>query len=211
MAAAPASTEGKAPAPRPGDVLWEPIRTERLVLHPFSANWVESLRDYQIRNAAHLQPWEPRRAANFFEPEVFARHAQSWLAAVQAGAALRWVLVLNSPDQQRRVVGIANFSQMVPPPMQACNLGYSIDASLAGQKLMQEALRALIQPVSERLQLHRIQANHVPHNLASAAVLKALGFEREGLAKAYLQIDGRWQDHVMTAWTNPAIAPKALG
>lgn len=29
--------------------------------------------------------------------------------------------------------------------------------------------------------------------------LEHLGFEREGYAKAYLNIGGRWQDHVLTA------------
>jgi ribosomal-protein-alanine N-acetyltransferase len=39
-------------------------------------------------------------------------------------------------------------------------------------------------------------------------LLERLGFEREGRAKAYLNIDGRWQDHVLTAlvstvWEDP--------
>jgi ribosomal-protein-alanine N-acetyltransferase len=29
--------------------------------------------------------------------------------------------------------------------------------------------------------------------------LEHLGFEREGYAKQYLQIAGRWEDHILTA------------
>jgi ribosomal-protein-alanine N-acetyltransferase len=34
--------------------------------------------------------------------------------------------------------------------------------------------------------------------------LHSLGFEKEGYAKSYLQINGRWQDHVLTSLLNPA-------
>jgi ribosomal-protein-alanine N-acetyltransferase len=50
--------------------------------------------------------------------------------------------------------------------------------------------------------LHRIMANYIPGNERSARLLERLGFEREGYAKAYLNIAGRWQDHVMTALVN---------
>jgi ribosomal-protein-alanine N-acetyltransferase len=45
-------------------------------------------------------------------------------------------------------------------------------------------------------------ANHVPRNERSARLLERLGFEREGFAKAYLHLDGRWQDHVLTSLTS---------
>jgi ribosomal-protein-alanine N-acetyltransferase len=45
-------------------------------------------------------------------------------------------------------------------------------------------------------------ANYLPQNERSARVLKGLGFVVEGYAKDYLYIDGRWQDHVLTALTN---------
>ena len=51
--------------------------------------------------------------------------------------------------------------------------------------------------------LHRIQANYMPSNTRSASLLERCGFVREGLAKSYLQIAGRWEDHVLTALVNP--------
>ena len=51
--------------------------------------------------------------------------------------------------------------------------------------------------------LHRIQANHLPENARSAALLARLGFVREGLAKDYLFIGNAWRDHVLNALTNP--------
>jgi hypothetical protein len=63
---------------------------------------------------------------------------------------------------------------------------------------------------SQRVQLHRIQAAHLPENLRSAAVLARLGFEREGLARKYLYINGAWRDHAINALLNDTIeAPPA--
>jgi ribosomal-protein-alanine N-acetyltransferase len=42
-------------------------------------------------------------------------------------------------------------------------------------------------------------ANYMPRNDRSGRLLERLGFEKEGIAKRYLKIDGLWEDHVLTA------------
>lgn len=44
---------------------------------------------------------------------------------------------------------------------------------------------------------------YLPSNTRSEKLLKRCGFVVEGLAKNYLQINGRWQDHVLSSLTNP--------
>jgi hypothetical protein len=46
-------------------------------------------------------------------------------------------------------------------------------------------------------------ANYVPENERSARVLEKLGFEKEGYAKSYPRIAGKWLDHILTAKLNP--------
>jgi ribosomal-protein-alanine N-acetyltransferase len=87
-------------------------------------------------------------------------------------------------------------------PLQACNLGYSVDASRQGQGLMREVVQAGIAYMFDTMGLHRIMANHMPSNLRSAKLLQSLGFEREGYARSYLQIAGQWQDMVLNARIN---------
>jgi ribosomal-protein-alanine N-acetyltransferase len=36
------------------------------------------------------------------------------------------------------------------------------------------------------------------HNFKSAKVLKKIGFDKIGIAKEYLNINGRYEDHIMT-------------
>jgi ribosomal-protein-alanine N-acetyltransferase len=69
---------------------------------------------------------------------------------------------------------------------------------------MREALIAVLADAfGPRVNLHRVQANARPENLRSLGLLDRLGFEREGLAREYLFIDGAWRDHVMTAKRHP--------
>jgi ribosomal-protein-alanine N-acetyltransferase len=43
----------------------------------------------------------------------------------------------------------------------------------------------------------------MPRNERSAALLRRLGFSVEGLARDFLLIAGRWEDHVLTSLINP--------
>ena len=49
----------------------------------------------------------------------------------------------------------------------------------------------------EELGLHRIQAGTLLHNVRSQRVLERTGFVRFGMAPAYLNIAGQWQDHAL--------------
>ena len=52
---------------------------------------------------------------------------------------------------------------------------------------------------SARSRLHRIEASCLPHNEASLRLLSASASQREGYARAYLRINGAWQDHLLYA------------
>jgi ribosomal-protein-alanine N-acetyltransferase len=49
------------------------------------------------------------------------------------------------------------------------------------------------------LRLHRIEAACIPGNERSVRVLEKAGFQREGLLRSYLRINGVWQDHHLYA------------
>jgi ribosomal-protein-alanine N-acetyltransferase len=64
---------------------------------------------------------------------------------------------------------------------------------------MTAAVRALIPVVFDLLRLHRVEAACIPSNIASVRLLEKTGFRREGYARAYLCINGMWQDHLLYA------------
>jgi ribosomal-protein-alanine N-acetyltransferase len=64
---------------------------------------------------------------------------------------------------------------------------------------MSRAVRAATGFAFATLRLHRIEAACLPHNEASTRLLERNGFKKEGYARAYLRINGIWQDHLLFA------------
>ncbi len=120
---------------------------------------------------------------------------------METGSALHLLLTGAGTGQ---LIGECNFTNIVRGPFLACHLGFSIDRRSEGQRLMHEGLTAALDYVFGGLRLHRIMANYRPGNVRSARLLEGLGFVREGVARAYLKIDGVWADHVLTSLINPA-------
>ncbi|WP_095194036.1 ribosomal protein S5-alanine N-acetyltransferase [Pseudomonas sp. Irchel 3A7] len=177
-------------------------RVTLAILNPSQAA-LES--DFYRRNHAHLAPWSPVRADNYYSPERIRSRLAQQAMAFDEGYAVHFA-VLDRDNGQ--MIGACNFSGIVRGAFQACYLGYHICESRQGQGLMREALEAGIGYMFETMNLHRIMANYIPGNERSARLLERLGFEREGYARDYLNIAGRWQDHVLTAlvsrvWEDP--------
>ena len=97
------------------------------------------------------------------------------------------------------LVGVVNVSNIVRGGLQSGYLGYGAFASHAGRGLMTEGLRAVLDAVFGELRLHRVEANIQPGNARSIALVRRLGFEKEGYSRRYLLIDGDWRDH--ERWT----------
>ena len=67
----------------------------------------------------------------------------------------------------------------------------------ARQGFTLSAVRAVTQFSFEKLALHRVEAACIPTNEASRGVLLKAGFTQEGMARAYLRINGSWRDHLL--------------
>jgi ribosomal-protein-alanine N-acetyltransferase len=64
---------------------------------------------------------------------------------------------------------------------------------------MQDAVATLLDHAFGTMRLHRVEAACIPGNARSIRVLEKAGFEREGLLRSYLRINGIWQDHYIYA------------
>ena len=178
------------------------LSTQRLQLVHMEPGHARQLADFFNRNERHLAPWDPPRPPGVMQTEFWVSEGERAVVEFEEGAVVRWLMFLR--DDPQWVVGRVNITQIVRGPFHSCMLGYAIDASHEGLGLMGEALEAAIGHVFTVLRLHRIQANYVPNNERSGRLLQRLGFEREGLARDYLYIDGAWRDHILTARLNPA-------
>jgi [ribosomal protein S5]-alanine N-acetyltransferase len=94
-----------------------------------------------------------------------------------------------------RVVGVININEIVAGAFQSAYLGYYGMLSFSRKGLMTEALRAAVGYAFGDLGMHRLEANIQPGNIASIALVRRLGFHKEGFSPRYLRINGEWRDH----------------
>jgi [ribosomal protein S5]-alanine N-acetyltransferase len=165
---------------------------------------VAALVEFQRRNYEHFTATNPRRPANFLSAEL-------WLERIEQAArnfAEDRGVSLYLFDADARAVGLVSLMHFVRGALQGCELGYAIDAALQGTGLMHWAVSRAVEYAFGPLNLHRIQANHLPENVRSARLLARLGFRREGHVEKLLLIDGVWRDQVRNALLNDAWRPK---
>ena len=74
------------------------------------------------------------------------------------------------------------------------SVGYELARAHWRQGIMSEALTAVLAFAFEQAGLHRVQALVMPGNVASAGLLRKLGFKNEGLLRDYLYFKGAYQD-----------------
>ncbi len=144
-------------------------------------------------NREFLAPWDPIRSDDYFTVDGQRAVIRDALARYEQGSVLPHVLLGDSG----RVAGRITLNGIVRGPFQSCSLGYWVSAADNGRGLATAAVRDIIRVAFEELGLHRIQAETLLHNVRSQRVLERNGFVRFGMAPAYLNIAGKWQDHIM--------------
>jgi [ribosomal protein S5]-alanine N-acetyltransferase len=169
---------------------------ERVFLRRLST--LDRLEYIELRRASRrfLERWEPRppRGMNAFAPSAFDRV----LRTSRSKSNLKMAVCLR---RDGRIVGMVSLNQVSRGPFQNTIMGYWIGQAFAKQGCMSEAVSLALDLAFTTLGLHRVEANIMPRNKASLALARRCGFRFEGLAKRYLQINGRWEDHQHWAMT----------
>lgn len=143
-----------------------------------------------------LTPWEPIWPADDLTRAAFRRRIRRYAEDLRNDQAYAFFIFRQRDDALLGGLTLANVRRGVA---QAGSLGYWMGAPYAGRGLMTEAVRAMVQFSFGPLRLHRLEAACIPTNRASIRLLEKNGFEREGLARQYLCINGLWQDHLLFA------------
>jgi ribosomal-protein-alanine N-acetyltransferase len=153
-------------------------------------------------NRSFLAPWEPVRGDDYFTVDGQMADVRLALERHQQGSTLPHVIV----DESGQVVGRVTLNGIVRGPFQSCSVGYWVSATANGRGIATAAVRDIKRLAFDELGLHRLEAGTLLHNVASQRVLERNGFARFGIAPAYLNIAGQWQDHALyqVVRTDPA-------
>jgi len=99
------------------------------------------------------------------------------------------------------LAGVITIDSIVRGRFQSASLSYAAFAPSAGRGYMSEGLGLVLRYAFQQLRLHRLEASIQPDNQASLALVRRLGFRREGYSPDMLFIDGAWRDHERWAIT----------
>ncbi len=179
----------------------------------------------ELRRESHefLYPWEPRLSDGTIpSPEsCFER----LLETSRTEMGRRFVICMHEPLDARslslpaasahaapvreRIVGQVSLNQIIRGPLQQCFLGYWVAQRYNGRGAATAGIRIALAVAFGPLRLHRVEANIQPQNAPSIAVVRKIGFRREGFSPRYVQINGVWADHERWAMLAEEFTPTA--
>jgi RimJ/RimL family protein N-acetyltransferase len=166
------------------------IETQRLVLRDFVVSDWPAVLAYQRDPRYHRLYAE--RWVNRSEDEV--RAFVEGLIARQHDVPRRiFQLAITLPEAGGQVIGNCGVRRK-PDTEWDAEIGYELDPRFWGRGYATEAARAMVAFGFGELRVHRLSAQCIADNAASANVLRKLGMRIEGRIREHEYFQGRWWD-----------------
>ena len=172
------------------------IDTERLILRPPVHADYKPWASLRQDSASFLKPWEPEWSSDHLTRKSFVNRVYWANRSIAQGTAIPLFLERRTDG---RILGAITLDNIRRGPAQAGTIGYWIGEPFARSGYMKEALTALVHHAFEVVDLSRLESACLPENAASRGLLEKCGYKYEGVAQSYLQIAGRWRNHVLYA------------
>jgi ribosomal-protein-alanine N-acetyltransferase len=109
------------------------------------------------------------------------------------GNSVVWAVV---HTETQKMVGTCTLFK-IDKENQHAEVGFILNRQWWRQGLMSEAVNKMVIYGFEQMALHRLEADVDPGNTASLALLKSMGFRKEGYFRERWDIGGEWKDSVM--------------
>ena len=173
----------------------------RVELRPLRPEDFKHWSEVRNANVDWLTKWEPTRATGtpdvINDKNAFASRCNARDRERHLGSGYGFGIFVNGSFS-----GEINITSIQRGPIQNSYVGYWKDQRKAGNSYTPESLVVLLQFAFEELKIHRVQVAIIPRNTSSRRVVEKLELRNEGLAQKYLEINGRWEDHMRFAITS---------
>jgi len=177
--------------PFPGDngiVFGDPVvlRTARLILHQITESDGAGLFDiFSDSRVTEHYAWD-----TFTSIDQGHALAAKTASQFRQGEALRWGLL---PHGGAQIIGTCGYTRWNQDNHFAV-IGYDLASRHWRQRLMTEAVTAVLRHGFEQMRLNRVEATVLTGNTASIALLKRIGFHHEGELRERAFHRGRHHD-----------------
>jgi [ribosomal protein S5]-alanine N-acetyltransferase len=159
-------------------------RMANVAIKPVTRSDASDLIHANVQSRDYHTPW----VQPFTDMEGF----ENWFGQVVTGPNFSLVA---REESSGNVVGVLSISQIVLGLFRSAYLGYYGMVAHSRRGLMTQALRLTTAYAFSEIGLHRLEANIQPANTASIALVRRIGFRREGFSPRYLKIGNVWCDH----------------
>lgn len=175
------------------------LKSKNIYIRPFTEDDAASLLKLQIENRQFFERFSYERTGNFYTLEAQQNRIKEFAKDWQTDQAYTFGIF----TMDDALIGTINLFQVLRGSLQSAFIGYLLDQKHNGKGYTTEAAKLLVQYAFNELQLHRIEAGVMPHNIGSIRVLEKAGFHKEGIAIKNVKINGKWEDHQVLAIINP--------
>jgi ribosomal-protein-alanine N-acetyltransferase len=174
------------------------VRTPRMLLRPLRPEDRGAFVHMHEVSRDFIDPWMATHEPTETIEQLFERQLQRTIEGFASGKDLRL-----GGFEGDRLVGMFNLNEIIRGAFLNAYAGWKVSVEVAHRGYGTEGVTALLDIAfaspPQGLGLHRVQANIIPRNYRSIGLAEKVGFRREGLARSYLRIAGRWQDHLIYA------------
>ena len=155
----------------------------------------------------HYGPWATMRA---YSPEAFQEYEPTWsedelspgqfVAKIQQQSlypSWHYAIEVQTDEDVRMLAGCLTVGFPRGGTEKAIRISYWVGQPFQQLGIGSSIIDKLVTMVSEAGFYRRIEALVCPENIPSQRILEKNGFEREGLLKEVLNINGLWRDHYL--------------
>jgi [ribosomal protein S5]-alanine N-acetyltransferase len=172
------------------------IQGDKIYIRFLEEKDVEAYTNLQVKNKEFFRKYVTTRTDEFYTLEFQKQLIKNNIHAREKDE--KYVFGIFEMDTDKLVGNVA-LTEIFRGPLQSCYIGYYLDLECNGKGYMSEAVKLSVAFGFDELHLHRIEAGVMPHNTGSIRVLEKAGFQKEGIARRNVNINGKWEDHQVLA------------
>ncbi len=157
-------------------------------------------RDLRFKSRAELEPYEPIWAKNELARSAFAARVRQAKTLAENKEAFHFMIFKKMDlGAETLFLGGITLGNVRYGSANTGEIGYWLGTPFIKNGFMRDAVSAVLAYSFSTLRLHRVEAACIQSNTRSIALLRRCGFQFEGHARSYLEINGKRHDHLLYA------------
>ncbi|KHF39265.1 GNAT family N-acetyltransferase [Halalkalibacter okhensis] len=175
------------------------LSSTNIFLRPFHVTDANDLLQLQLQNKEFFEPFAMVRSDTYYTLIQQQKYIQKWKENMENDLEYQFGIYHHA----HTLIGTISLFQIMRGSLQSAFIGYFLGREYNGRGYGTEAVKLMVDYAFNQLELHRIEAGVMPHNIGSIRVLEKAGFHKEGVAIQNVKINGTWEDHQVLAIINP--------